>query len=81
MKQEATARCHYLVKNAVSLGFVQDVVSGKIKKEASRKEYGRRILSNIYKDWFKDPLKEADVTLGQGKHHLTLSGKEHEHFL
>ena len=28
LKEEATARCHYLVKNAVSLGFVQDVVAG-----------------------------------------------------
>nr|QBK89235.1 MAG: hypothetical protein LCMiAC02_03300 [Mimivirus LCMiAC02] len=81
MKQEATARCHYLVKNAVSLGFVQDVVFGKIKKEDARKEYGRRILSNIYKDWFKDPLGEADTTLGEGKHHLTLSGEVHEHML
>ncbi len=81
LKQEATARCHYLVKNAVSLGFVQDVVAGKISKKDARKEYGRRILSNIYHDWFKDPLKEADTTLGEGAHHLLLSGKKHEHFL
>ena len=70
LKQEATARCHYLVKNAVSLGFVQDVVAGKITMENSREEYGRRILNNVYLDWFKDPLNEAQETLGEGAHHL-----------
>ena len=79
LKQEATARCHYLVKNAVSLGFVQDVVAGKITMKDSREEYGRRILNNIYLDWFKDPLNEAQETLGEGGHHLVLTGTEHEH--
>ena len=79
LKEEATARCHYLVKNAVSLGFVQDVVAGKINMDNSREEYGRRILNNIYLDWFKDPLNEAHKTLGEGAHHLVISGKEHEH--
>ena len=79
LKEEATARCHYLVKNAVSLGFVQDVVEGKITMEDSREEYGRRILNNIYLDWFKDPLNEAHKTLGEGAHHLVISGTEHEH--
>ena len=79
LKQEATARCHYLVKNAVSLGFVQDVVAGKITMEDSREEYGRRILNNIYLDWFKDPLNEAHETLGEGAHHLVITGTEHDH--
>ena len=79
LKQEATARCHYLVKNAVSLGFVQDVVAGKITMENSREEYGRRILNNVYLDWFKDPLNEAQKTLGEGAHHLVITGTEHEH--
>jgi len=79
LKQEATARCHYLVKNAVSLGFVQDVVAGKITKENSREEYGRRILNNIYLEWFKDPLNEAHTSLGEGAHHLVITGTEHEH--
>ena len=79
LKQEATARCHYLVKNAVSLGFVQDVVAGKITMENSREEYGRRILSNVYLDWFKDPLNEAQETLGEGAHHLVITGTEHAH--
>ena len=79
LKGEATARCHYLVKNAVSLGFVQDVVAGKISMSDSREEYGRRILNNIYPSWFKDPLDEAHKSLGEGAHHLVLSGKEHEH--
>ena len=74
LKQEATARCHYLVKNAVSLGFVQDVVAGKITMENSREEYGRRILNNVYLDWFKDPLNEAQETLGEGGHHLVITG-------
>ncbi len=79
LKQEATARCHYLVKNAVSLGFVQDVVDGKITMEQSREEYGRRILNNIHLDWFKDPLNEAHSTLGEGAHHLVITGKRHDH--
>ncbi len=62
LKQEATARCHYLIKNAVSLGFVQDVVAGKISKDEAREEYGRRILSNVYPSWFKDPLNNAHKT-------------------
>jgi len=79
LKQEATARCHYLVKNAVSLGFVQDVVAGKITMEQSREEYGKRILNNIYLDWFKDPLNESHTTLGEGAHHLVITGTEHNH--
>jgi len=79
LKGEATARCHYLVKNAVSLGFVQDVVAGKISMSDSREEYGRRILNNIYPGWFTDPLDESHKSLGEGAHHLVLSGKEHEH--
>ena len=79
LKEEATARCHYLVKNAVSLGFVQDVVDGKITKEQSRDEYGKRILNNIFLDWFKDPLQEAHKTLGEGAHHLIITGSEHKH--
>ena len=79
LKQEATARCHYLVKNAVSLGFVQDVVDGKITKEQSRDEYGKRILNNIFLDWFKDPLQESHKTLGEGAHHLIITGSEHMH--
>ena len=79
LKSEATARCHYLVKNAVSLGFVQDVVAGTISMEDSREEYGRRILKNVHPDWFKDPLNEAPRTLGEGGHHLVLSGATPDH--
>ena len=79
LKSEATARCHYLVKNAVSLGFVQDVVGGKITMQNSRDEYGRRILNNIHPEWFKDPLNEVSSTLGEGGHHLVKSGKELPH--
>jgi len=79
LKQEATARCHYIVKNAVSLGFVQDVVSGKISQTDSKDEYARRILNNIYPDWFKDPLDESHKTLGEGAHHLMLTGEVHKH--
>ena len=79
LKQEVTARCHYLVKNAVSLGFVQDIVAGKISKEKARDEYARRILNNIYPNWFKDPLNESHKTLGEGRHHLIITGREHKH--
>jgi len=70
LKEEAIARCHYLVKNAVSIGFVQDVVAGSITKEDARDEYARRIINNDFPDWFPDPLNEAERTLGEGGHHV-----------
>ena len=39
LKCEATARCHYLIKNDVSLNFVQMVADGKIKPADARHTY------------------------------------------
>lgn len=51
LKKEVTARCQMLVKNAVTLGFVEDVARGKIR--ASKNEYARRIKNNIIPKWYK----------------------------
>lgn len=60
LKNEVTARCADIVANAITLGFVQDLVSGKIDPEESGEEYERYILETITPDWFKEELKEAD---------------------
>ena len=74
LKEEVTARCHYLIKNAVTLGFVEDVVSGRIPDEEARAEYARRIINNIYPDWFMDPLNEYESTLAVDvAHHLEIN--------
>jgi len=49
-------RCQSLVKNAVTLGFVEDVVSGKAKP--TPEEYAKRIEGNIVPEWFQDTLSE-----------------------
>jgi hypothetical protein len=74
LKSEVTARCHYLIKNAVTLGFVEDVVAGKIPDNRARLEYARRIKNNIYPSWFKDPLDEYKKTLAVDvSHHLEIN--------
>ena len=74
LKEEVTARCHYLIKNAVTLGFVEDVVAGKIPDEEAQAEYARRITNNIYPDWFADPLGEYEETLAVDvAHHLEIN--------
>ncbi len=50
-----TARCQMLIKNAVTLAFVEDVVAGA---EASPEEYARRIEENEIPDWYTDKLGE-----------------------
>lgn len=56
LRQEVTARCGALVKNAVTLGFVEDVARGKVKP--TKAEYSRRILGNVTPSWYKDELGE-----------------------
>jgi hypothetical protein len=74
LKQEVTARCHYLIKNAVTLGFVEDVAAGKIPDKGARQEYARRIKNNIHPKWFKDPLGEYKKTLAVDvAHHLEIN--------
>lgn len=57
LKKEVTARCHMLVKNAVTLGFVEDVVAGRTKP--TKDEYKKRIMNNIVPKWFKDSMGEV----------------------
>ncbi len=72
LKCEATARCHYLIKNDVSLRFVQDVISGEgeITIENARDVYADYILSNKMTDKFPDPFNNYEKTLGKGLHHV-----------
>lgn len=51
-----TARCQMLIKNAVTLGFVEDVVAGKV--EPTPEEYARRIEENEIPEWYIDKLGE-----------------------
>ena len=62
LKKEVTARCGMLVKNAVTLGFVEDVIKGKVKNNlaTAKKEYARRIMENITPIWYRDMAGEKD---------------------
>jgi hypothetical protein len=62
LKNEVTARCATLSANAVTLNYVLDVVSGRVK--GSKEEYERRIKA-LYKnrldpdpDWWPDETGE-----------------------
>ena len=72
LKCEATARCHYLIKNDVSLRFVEDVISGKdeITIDNARDIYAEYILGNKTTDNFPDPFNNYEKTLGKGLHHV-----------
>lgn len=59
LKGEVTARCGMLIKNAVTLGFVEDVVEGEMNNRELKAEYARRIKGNITPEWYKDTLKEG----------------------
>lgn len=56
LKGEVTARCGSIVANAVTLGFVEDVVKGST--EPTKDEYARRIMNHITPPWFEDILGE-----------------------
>ena len=74
LKEEVTVRCHYLIKNAVTLGFVEDVVANKISDDKARDEYARRIKNNITPDWYDDPLDEYEETHAADiAHHLKIN--------
>ena len=57
LKQQVTARCGKLIKNAVTLGFVFDAVGGVT--EISQQEYSKRILTNQIPSWYLDEIGEA----------------------
>lgn len=53
LKGEVTARCGMMIKNGVSLGFVEDIASGKIQGDP-KEEYGRRIKADEAPSWYVD---------------------------
>ena len=57
LKGEVQARCGGLIKNAVTLGFVEDVAAGKFNT-GLKAEYARRIKANEVPGWYKDPMGE-----------------------
>tara|TARA_Y100001937_G_scaffold127145_1_gene198428 strand:- start:197 stop:691 length:495 start_codon:yes stop_codon:yes gene_type:complete len=54
LKNEVTARCADIVANAITLGFVQKLVKGKIDDDKAKEEYEKHILQGIKPDWFKE---------------------------
>jgi hypothetical protein len=50
------ARCASLLANAITLGFVEDVVAGNV--EPTIEEYERRMEENQVPNWFQDSLGE-----------------------
>ena len=60
LKMEVTARCGSLYANAATLGFVKDLVDGKLKvnKDQAKKEYASRIKSKPLPDWYPNTLGE-----------------------
>ena len=72
LKEEVTARCGSLYANAATLGFVRDMVEGKVttEKEAAKKEYADRIT--------KDPLPSSyDNKMDES--HKNIKGCMHIH--
>jgi len=58
LKGEVTARCGKLIKNAVTLQFVKDVVEGNAKP--TKAEYGKRIKKNSPMIGYNDALGESE---------------------
>lgn len=56
LKGTVTARCGSLLANAITLGFVADVVAGAVKP--TKAEYAKRILGGFDPPWFTDALRE-----------------------
>jgi len=54
LKNEVTARCGNIIANAITLGFVQKLVDGKIDPENAKEEYKKYILEGMTPDWFKE---------------------------
>ena len=63
LKHEVTGRCGSLWANAVTLGFVQDLVDGKVSKDSvkAKKEYGKGILigkKSALPDWYENKVSD-----------------------
>jgi len=62
LKKEVTARCGDLYANAATLGFVKDMVDGKVSTdfEEAKKEYANRIQEAPLPDWYPNSMKEGE---------------------
>ena len=60
LKEEVTARCGSLYANAATLGFVRDMVNGKVTTdfEGAKREYADRIQKKPLPDFYDNKLKE-----------------------
>jgi len=60
LKQEVHARCGTLYANATTIGFMEDLVSGKIKTDpkSAKAEYARRIKGGWLPKWYRNELDE-----------------------
>lgn len=64
LKGEVTARCGMLIKNGVTLGFVEDLVAGKVLVANAKDEYASRIKGNVIPEWFPDLMEEEHMIPG-----------------
>lgn len=58
LKKEVTARCGDIVANAITIGFVEDVLAGE--EEPDKEVYGNRIMETVVPEWFDDPMNEIE---------------------
>jgi len=59
LKKEVSARCGKVIKNAVTIGFVQDAL--KDPSIITKAEYSKRIKNDIIPEWYKDSLGEKEM--------------------
>lgn len=65
LKNEVTARCGKILKNAVTLQFVKDVLANKV--DAKKSEYTKRIKANKPVIPYKDAMMEYDMEMNAKK--------------
>lgn len=60
LKGEVHARCGTVYANATTLGFVEDLVKGKVplSPKQAKAEYAKRIKGQWLPDWYEDELGE-----------------------
>ncbi len=65
LKGEVTARCGAMIKNAITVNIVKEVVDGTISAEEAVEVYPERIKSDEVPDWYED--KVGDLEGGDDK--------------
>ena len=69
LKDTVTARCADIYANAITLGFVQKLVAGKVSPENSKEEYEHHIKNKIFPKWFdefensKQEIRETKIKI------------------